>query len=134
MMMMSMRTASGCSTLPTSWEGRQPVADQLPASLCANGLGTRFAGGRHAHKASVLPLANRPELINHLVVELPGSQHRFKRALLDGFGHGFAIDTTGCLNRLLEHLQAGVGYGARPEVAGHTGNFFVTLVVALHFS
>src|ERR1700674_6094042 len=68
------------------------------------------------HVFAVLPLADEPDFAQHARVELGVAEDGLEGAVADGVGDLGPVDLAHLLDRLLQHLQRGVGVGARPAV------------------
>src|SRR5207237_886674 len=78
-----------------------------------------------------LPLPDRPDAFVEIVLELDFADYGFERAGIDLPDDRRAVDLADALDRLLQHLQAGVSDRARPAVGLTADDLLVVLDVPL---
>ena len=105
---------------------------RLPGRFRRDGrLGTGHAGWRQAVEFAVLPLAGPPDIGVDVAVELDLAGDGVERAGLQFLDDRRMVDLADALDRLLQHLQAGIGHRARPAVGLLAGHFDMALQIFL---
>src|SRR5436190_13939606 len=121
--MIATRSTPLCS-LPALTEGRTPNLWLRQLSFAAL-LPGRFGHDRRARAVLLrrdaveivaLPLADRPDALVVVVLELDLADDGVEGTGVDLLDHRLAVDLTDLLDRLLQHLKARIGHRARPAI------------------
>src|SRR3954469_4842214 len=89
----------------------------LPARLREERfLGAGDRGRAEAVELAALPLAGPPDILADIVDHLHLAEDGIELAGLDRVGDLLLVEAADLFDRLLQHLQAGIGHRARPAV------------------
>src|SRR4051812_17644699 len=92
-------------------------------------LGAGDRGWAEAVKLAALPLAGPPDVLADVVDHLHLAEDGVELAGPDRVGDLLLVEAADLLDRLLQHLQAGIGHRARPAVGVLAGYFLMVLEI-----
>lgn len=103
--------------------------NSLPGCLRQDGRRDTFAIDRSdGDEIAVLPLTAEPQLAQLVVLHLHLAQDGLERAGRQFVRHRVAVEAV-ALDRLLQHLQAGIGDHRTPEIRSLAGHFLMALAI-----